>query len=108
MGFWDDTMLSTCTKASQASTSADGDPETYAARVTFLARVQRSKARGAETIEHDAVIYTSTPVLPTDRIWLPGDDTTDANDARRPVEVSQHADLDDPDTVLYRVLLGGG
>lgn len=107
MGFWDDTLLSTCTKASQASTSADGDPETYTARTTFAARVQRSKARGAETIEHDAVLYTSTLILPTDRVWLPGDDTSDVNAARRPVEVSQHGDLDDPDSVLYRVLLGG-
>lgn len=107
MPWWDDTLLSTCTKASQGSTSLDGDPDTYTVKTTFAARVQRSKARDAETIEHDAVIFTSTPILTTDRIWLPGDDTSSVDEARRPVDVSETHDLDDPDAVLYRVLLGG-
>jgi hypothetical protein len=107
MGFWDSTFLSTATKRSQGSTDGDGDPGGYGASSTFACRVQRSKDRDAEEIEHDAVLYTSTLILPTDRIWLPGDSTNDANLARRPVQVYTTTDLDDSSSTLYKVLLGG-
>jgi len=106
MPFWDETLRETCTKRSQASTDADGDPA-YGASSTFAARVQRSKDRDSQEIEHDAVVYTSTEILPTDRIWLPGDDTASAAAARRPVQVYRTYDLDDPNAVLFKVLLGG-
>lgn len=107
MPFWDDTFLSTCTKKSQSTTDSDGDPGGYGAAVTFAARVQRSKDRGSEEIEHDAVLFTSTEILVTDRVWLPGDSTSSDDLARRPVQVYRTADLDDPDAVLFKVLLGG-
>lgn len=105
MPFWDDTFLSTCTKKSQSSTDSDGDPGGYGSAVTFKARVQRSKDRDATEIEHTAVIYTSTEVLVTDRVWLPGDSTSDVDLARRPAAVYRTADLDDPEAVLFKVLL---
>lgn len=107
MPFWDDTLTSTCTKKSQGATDTDGDPTTYGSAVEFAARVQRSKDRTAEEIPHDAVLYTTTTILPTDRIWLPGDSTSDVDLARRPVSVYQTSDLDDPNAVLFKVLLGG-
>jgi len=105
MGFWDDTLLQTCWKKSQATTSADGDPGGYGSAVTFKARVQRAKDRNETEIDHTAVVYSSTEVLPTDLVWLPGDSTSDLDLARRPVQVSQTGDLDDPDSVLWKILL---
>lgn len=107
MAFWDDTLREMCTKKSQSTTDSDGDPGGYGAAVTFAARVQRSRDRDAEEIEHDSVLYTSTLLLPTDRVWLPEDNASSVEAARRPVSVQQSYDLDDPNSVLYKVLLGG-
>lgn len=107
MPFWDGTLLHTATKKSQSTTDSDGDPGGYGSAVEFACRVQRSKDRTAEEVEHDAVLYTSTEILPTDRIWLPGDSTSDTNLCRRPVSVSRTYDLDDTEAVLFKVLLGG-
>lgn len=107
MPMWDDTLVDTATKRSQSTTDADGDPGGYGSAVAFACRVQRSRDRDATEIEHDAVLYTSTEVLPTDRVWLPGDSTSDVDLARRPVQVYRTHDLDDPRAVLFKVLLGG-
>ena len=103
MSFWDDTLTATIFKASAVSTTADGDPG-YGPRTPAAARVQFGRDRNSEEIAHTAVIYTSVEILPTDRVWLPGDALTDAA-ARRPVQTYKTYDLDSQTDVLFKTLL---
>lgn len=103
MSFFDDTLIDTITIAQQSSVSESGDPA-YGTQATVRARVQRGKDRNAEEIEHTHVIYTSTAIRVTDRVWLPEDDASSAEAARVPQAVQQTQGLDGDDT-LFKVLI---
>lgn len=84
-------LTDTVTLASQTGVSEAGEP-TYAAKRTIRARVENGRDRTAEDVDHDAVVYTTEAVAPLDRIWLPGDDTSDASAARRAAKISYLSD----------------
>jgi hypothetical protein len=103
VAFFDDELTETITVKSQSSVDSDGDPS-YGSASTMAARIQRGKDRDAEEIDHSMVLYTSTAIAVTDRVWLPEDDTSSADAARVPVSVSSSKDLDGGET-LYKVLI---
>lgn len=96
-------LTDTITIASQSAVGAKGDPS-YGTKTTAAARVQAGRDRHETEIEHSHVIYTTSPVLVDDRIWLPGDSTSDTTLARRAVHVESSHDRGGT-TTLYKVLL---
>jgi len=88
-------FLDTVTIAAQASVSEAGDP-TFGSQSTIKARVEHGTklvvSDGAQ-IQADHVVITTSPVLHTDRLWLPGDSTSDNNAARRPVVIKKATGL---------------
>lgn len=74
----------TITRKQQSGVGSHGDP-TYGSGSTMAARVQMGRDRQFEAIEHEGVLYTETELLVTDRVWLPGDSTSDDKLARRPL-----------------------
>lgn len=63
----------------------------YGAPVAVKARVEYRPKVGSNTDgeerESDTFVITESAITITDRIWLPGDDQTDATLARRPLAV---------------------
>lgn len=84
-------LTSSITIASQASVDTHGDPS-YGSPRTVRARIQPARGRDEEEIEHEHVILCGEVISPDDRIWLPGDDTTSADAARRPLSVEEQRD----------------
>jgi len=95
-------LTHTITVSSQASVSSAGDPS-YAAQRTLSARVQPGRDRQQSDIVHTHVVYTTEELLVDDRVWFPGDDTGDEDDARSPVSVSQSPHPDGV-TTLWKTL----
>ena len=96
-------LNSTITVKSQSGAGTAGDP-TYGSGTSVSARVQYGKDRTETEIAHDVVLYTTTEIKPDDRIWLPGDSTSDDTLARRPKKVSRSRSFGDADT-LWKTLL---
>lgn len=100
-------LTQTITVAPVTGVGNSGDP-TYGAQVTKKARVQsglKIVASGTES-ERQAThtIYLEESVGLNDRIWLPGDNTADNTEARRPIDVA-HSPLPDASLTLWKVLL---
>ena len=95
-------LTQTITVRTQASASAFGD-ETFSTSTTIPARVQAGRDRSAEAISHTHVVYTATELHVTDKVWFPGDDTSDDTAARRPVSVAS-SPLPDGSAVLWKTL----
>lgn len=100
-------LVDTITVAAPSGVSNYGDP-TFGASSTLAARVQSKrqiiKARDGEEIISDHVIYTANAIAPDSRVWLPGDDTGDANEARRVLATYETHDKPGA-VVLYKTLL---
>lgn len=83
-------LTDTVTIASVTSRSGGGDPS-YGAQTAIRARVEdESKiviAPDGNERQANHKIVSEVAIGLTDRVWLPGDDTAKANDARRPVTV---------------------
>lgn len=87
-------LVHTVSIASVTGKSSHGDPSFEAAR-TISARVQYDtqmvrRANGQETASN-AQVFSTSPILVTDRIWLPGVATTDTL-AKVPLSVSATPD----------------
>ena len=99
-------MTHTVTLASKSGRSNSGDP-TYGSQTTISARVERkSKLFMAQDGNHkmaESRIISESEILLTDRVWLPGDDTTDTNESKQPIAVG-NADTPDGYT-LYEAWL---
>lgn len=100
---FDHRFTDTVTVKSQTGVNSHGDP-TYGAASAVSARVQRGKDRDDDSIDHVAVIYSATEIKVDDRIWLPGETTTDDDKARKAVKVSVSPSLDGS-YKLYKSLL---
>lgn len=83
------------TVQSPTGSSNYGDP-TWSNRRSVRARVQlrRTKTRSAagEVVDMTHELFTLEALTINDRIWIPGADTTDAKQARRPVNVTAVVD----------------
>lgn len=100
-------LTDTVTIAHQTSVSESGDP-VFGSQSTFLGRVEHVSKLVAgpdgTQMTADHVIATQAIVVQTDRLWLPGDDTSDNNAARRPITIRK-ATTFDGSTTLYEVYL---
>lgn len=98
----------TISVASVTGKSVKGDP-TYGAAASVSARVESDRrfarnAQGQKTFSSH-VIYTTTPIALTDRIWLPGVSSALTQAARTPLSVAANHDKAG-NVTLYEVLLG--
>lgn len=95
----------TITVASVASVGLRGVPvlgpqRQVKARVERVSRFLRTTTKQEVVSSHK--VYTATEILPTDRVWLPGANTTDANAARIPAALTSTPDRSGAFT-LYEV-----
>lgn len=100
-------LTDTITVASVSSRNTRGDPvfgaqNAYPARVEPITRLTRS-AQGQEAIA-DTRVFTTQAINLTDRIWVPGANTSDPNAARVPLSVRSSSTKAKSYT-LYEVLL---
>lgn len=83
-------MVDTVTIKSVTSRDGAGDPVFGSAR-TIKARVEDGglifRDSDGNEIQPEHTFTTQSEVKLTDRVWLPGDDTTDANASKRPLIV---------------------
>lgn len=93
----------TITVKSQSSVDSNGD-QTFGSASTMQARVQNGRDRDSESIDHSAVVYTTSEIKADDRIWLPGDDTSDTSKARQPIAVTRSESVDGGFT-LWKTLI---
>lgn len=89
------------------SPDAFGKP-TYGSPVAVAARIEQQrtlvrKSNGEEAVANH-VIYTSTAIALTDRIWLPGANTSLADQSNLPATVVSTPDKSGART-LYKVML---
>ena len=96
-------LVDTVYVAQQTGASDHGDP-TYGAPAAVKARVTQGRDRKAQEIDHTHVLWMQTAVRVDDRLWLDGDDSTNADLARIAVHVSVTHDKSGGST-LYKVLL---
>lgn len=85
-------LVDTVTIAQITGRSLSGDP-TFGTQSTIPARVERLFStviddEGNEVLSQHKVASESEIRL-TDSVWLPGDDTTSNNDARRPIATTK-------------------
>jgi hypothetical protein len=80
------------TVRAQSGVSTAGDA-TFGQKRTQAARVQQGRDRDSDEKTHTHVVYTDREIQPDDRVWFPGDDTTDDDVARRPIRVDAMRDL---------------
>lgn len=102
-----DTLTATITVQSVTGATTGGDP-TWGDKRPIPARVE-PKVRRVLNAEGQVVttshrIFTDDAVLSTDRVWLPGTDTTDAGASKGVAQVDDEVDLDGV-TDHYEVLL---
>ena len=100
-------MTDTVTLAASSGVSTSGDP-TWSAQREIAARVVWGhdlvrQSDGTE-IESSVKVATHDAVTMGDRIWLPGDDTSSTEEARKPISIS-HATLPGCSLTLYEVVL---
>jgi len=93
-------------KASATGRDADGD-KTYGTPVAVKARVEKERkllvnSQGNE-IQADYMIFTTTEIVLSDSIWLPGQDPA-TDESKRPIEVWSTT-RKTPNEVLYEVFL---
>lgn len=84
-------MRDTITVASQTGVGTAGDPS-YGTQRTVKARIVTETAAGPAENPSQTVVYCESELLITDRIWLPGADTTKAAASLRPQSVSRARD----------------
>lgn len=100
-------LTQTVTYATWSSVNNSGDP-TFGSQSTAAARVEFGtfKTRDSEGVEVDAraKVTTETDIPRKARIWLPGDDTSDGNEARKIKERTKVA-TPDGSIVLYGLYL---
>jgi len=97
MGSASHLLVDTVTKASKTGRGNDGTP-TYGAQSTIKARVEfvtklLMDAYGNQTMASSRLV-SEDQVLITDRVWLPGDDTTKVNESKQPIAVGKAATPD--------------
>jgi hypothetical protein len=100
-------LTDTITVSTRTGLSGSGDP-LWSASTTLSARVERVDklvvdATGTE-VRAQHRIATTTELDREARVWLPGDDTGDADAARRPILVTK-ASTPSAGTTLWEVLL---
>lgn len=88
-------MVSTCYLASQTGKDAYGKPA-YEAPRAVKARVEAhrrvlKRPNGDEAVSNHR-IFTLSPVLLTDRVWLPGADTGSADASNLPLAIKAVGD----------------
>lgn len=85
-------MIHTITLKSQAGKSSHGDP-TYGGQTSISGRVEHKLQRiitpEGNAVNSEHMVISESEIKVTDRVWLPGDDTTDATEARRPIWVGK-------------------
>jgi hypothetical protein len=100
-------LTDTVTVAEPSGVSAYGDP-TFGTKRTVKARVEGGpllvKDGSGVEVQADYRIVTESEISVQSRVWLPGDDTTDNNAARRPVSV-RSASTKSGGATLYEVVL---
>lgn len=95
-------LLDTCHVASPSAPSTHGDPSFSSPR-PIAARVEHARVLRPEEVAFSHRIFTTEAVSVGDRLWLPGEPTT--NERARPVqEVRRVASLNGA-TMLVEVLL---
>jgi hypothetical protein len=85
-------MTDTVTKSSWDGTRANSGDPSFGSQSTIKARVDHENqlvktASGNEEMSSSQVISESE-ILITDRVWLPGDDTTKPNESKQPLKVA--------------------
>lgn len=85
----------TVSVASVTGKSAYGDP-TYGAPRTVAARLESARrlvrsGRGDDLVSNHR-LFTTTPIVLSDRVWLPGASTADANASVKPITVESTHD----------------
>ena len=72
-----------------------GDP-VLAANATAPARVQpmrrMTRTAAGNEVMSTHVVYTAAPITLRSRVWFPGADTAELDDARAPIGVDEHVD----------------
>lgn len=108
MSDWQDFMQQTVAVAEPTgSRDIDGNIS-YGTQRTVKCNVQKEEMLtrsndGVMTSVRD-IVYTHDPIKITERVWLPGTDTSDPNDAHKPFAVEP---IRDPDSaqILYKVVM---
>ena len=79
-------------------TGVTGGTPSYGSQYTAPARVEASDKKIIGTdgneLQAEHAIATETEIKTTQRIWLPGDDTTDNTEARRALKVKNAREAD--------------
>jgi len=88
-------LTSTITVATQSGVDSYGDP-TFATAATMSARVETKQriivGTNGDEYQSNHVVCTASAIPLNARVWLPGDTTSDANQARRPIMVEAASD----------------
>lgn len=96
-------MTHTVTLAAASSVSNFSDV-TYAAQTTIKARVEHRRTLAIDAsgnrVSAEHTVISESEIKLSDRVWLPGDDTSEANEARRPISVG-NADIPGSGYTLY-------
>lgn len=99
-------LINTITVASRTGADSYG-MATYGSQVSVPARVENRLTLalgGNPNLNSEHVIVTTTLINPDDRIWLPGDNTSDSTQARRPLKIN-NASTRDGGYVVYETYL---
>lgn len=98
-------LVSTVTVASKTGVDSYGKPS-YGSQSTFSARVQAQskivRNSKGEDSNSEWRVYTLTAVALTDRLWLPGADTSSQAESLIPIAITVSADRQNA-RQLYRV-----
>lgn len=93
----DPRFTETITVKRKSGVSASGDP-TYGTAFTMPARIERASLRqvtgDGDALNDTTVLYTADPILQSDIVWFPEDDTGSSEAAHRPAIVAPERDLD--------------
>lgn len=85
-------LIHTITVKSRTGVDAGLTP-TYGTASSFAARVERKKKEvadaGGQTKIAEHWVVSETEIKLGDRVWLPGDDTNDDNEAHDPIQVGR-------------------
>lgn len=85
-------FVDTVTIARSTGVGSAGDPS-FAAQTTIKARVEYGgtivASQSGEEIRSDVSIASHEEIKNTDRIWLPGANTADTGESRRPIQVKR-------------------
>jgi hypothetical protein len=80
-------LAQTITVRSQTGAAADGGDPVFGPPRCVAARVQPGRDRNEDEISHTHVVYAASEIKADDRVWFPGDTTSDDTKARKPVHV---------------------